>query len=173
MKPATGVKTPNSHQNKSDLPTILVIDDLLDNLFVFQKLIEKNLKTHRVLMTNNPSEGLKLASHHQPDAILLDFQMPEMNGVELCKKLKADKSLENIPVILITGNLITPKLKSEVIAAGPLNCLVKPIEMTELISTLQSVLKRKNSKINPKKPTQNVFRRLSNAKKIKDRFMRK
>ncbi len=162
----------NSSQKQPPLPTILVVDDLLENLFIFQKLIEKNLKTHRVLMTNNPLEGLKLASNHHPDAILLDFQMPNIDGVELCRRLKADKSLKSIPVILITGNLVTSKLKAEGLKAGALDFLVKPIDMTVLISKLHDVLNSNSSQGKSKKQVKNLKWRLPYVKKIKDRLKR-
>ena len=146
------VSNSSSQIEKPDLPTILVVDDLLDNLIVFQKLIEKNLKTHRVLMCNNPLESLKMAAEHLPDVILLDFQMPEINGLELCRKLKADPVLRQIPVLLISAALVTKKLKEEGRRAGAVDFLVKPIDMSDLSAKLCTAIQNKNAFNQPQKP---------------------
>ena len=127
----------------SVISTILVVDDTLNNLFVFQQLIEHSFKTHRVLMTTDPLEGIKMASDNHPDVILLDFQMPMINGIEVCKRLKADESVMNIPIILITGNFITPLLKAEGLDAGASDLIVKPIDIAELTAKIKVVLRSK------------------------------
>ncbi|MBT3226704.1 MAG: response regulator [Deltaproteobacteria bacterium] len=127
----------------SVISTILVVDDTLNNLFVFQQLIEHSFKTHRVLMTTDPLEGIKMASDNHPDVILLDFQMPMINGIEVCKRLKADESVMNIPIILITGNFITPLLKAEGLDAGASDFIVKPIDIAELTAKIKVVLRSK------------------------------
>ncbi|MBU3917528.1 response regulator [bacterium] len=124
--------------------TILVVDDTLNNLFVFQELIEQNFKSHRMLMTTDPKEGLKMASDHHPDAILLDFQMPGINGIEVCRRLKADASIMDIPVILITGTFVTPQLKAEGLDAGASDFIVKPIDIAELTAKIKVVLRGKH-----------------------------
>jgi signal transduction histidine kinase len=133
----------NGLLDQAVLPTILIVDDLQNNLNVFQKLIENNMKTNPLLMTTDPREAFKMALTHHPDAILLDFQMPEMNGIELCKRLKADKSLTDIPVLIITGNLVTPDLKAEGLDAGACDFIVKPIDMAEFIAKVRRVLRTK------------------------------
>lgn len=132
-----------SQPDPSSVPSILVVDDALNNLFVFQHLIEYSFKSHRVLMTTDPSEGFRLASDNHPDAILLDYQMPGINGIELCKQLKADESLMNIPIILFTGNLITPQLKADGLDAGASDFIVKPIDIAELTAKIKVVLRSK------------------------------
>ncbi len=135
--------TTNPGADLSELPSILVVDDTLNNLFVFQHLIEYNFQSHRVLMTTDPLEGLNMAFEHHPDAILLDYKMPKMDGIELCRQLKTDKAVMNIPIILITGNLITPQLKAEGLDAGASDFIVKPIDITELTAKIKVVLRNK------------------------------
>ncbi|MBU2513484.1 response regulator [bacterium] len=137
--------TTDKQKKQTVFPTILVVDDILENLLVFQQLIKHNLRYHRVLLTTDPGEGFKMANAHQPDAILLDFQMPGSNGIELCKRLKAVKSLEDTPILLFTGNLITPELKAKGLKAGATDFIAKPIDMVEFIDKIKTVLFAKYS----------------------------
>lgn len=80
--------------------SVLIIDDTATNL----KLISGLLKdTYMVLVANNGLRGLEIARSHKPDLILLDVMMPEMDGYEVCRALKRDQELSEIPVIFLTS----------------------------------------------------------------------
>ena len=80
---------------------ILVVDDEPDFCSIVQGHLEK--EGFEVELAYNGIEGLEKVQANPPDAIVLDVMMPEMDGYELCKKLKADEKCCNIPIILLTA----------------------------------------------------------------------
>lgn len=88
----------SSQSNKS---TILIVDDSPTNI----KVLGESLKSlYRVRLATNGSKALEIAgSPDPPDIILLDIIMPDMDGYEVCRRLKADSNTKNIPVIFITA----------------------------------------------------------------------
>lgn len=105
---ATDVMHPAVTDKKS---TILVVDDTPTNIDVLTGLLSDE---YRVLAATNGENALKLAnSPNRPDLILLDIMMPEMDGMEVCRRLKDNPETESIPIIFLTG-----KTKVEDIASG-------------------------------------------------------
>lgn len=80
---------------------ILVVDDEPDFAAIVQGNLEK--EGFEVEVAYNGIEGLEKVHAHPPDAIVLDVMMPEMDGYEVCKKLKADEKCCDIPIILLTA----------------------------------------------------------------------
>jgi len=120
---------------------ILMIDDEAD----FCKLIKINLELiggFEVTIAANGKQGLALAKKLEPDLILLDITMPQMDGFQVLSKLKADANTIEIPVIMLTA--ITDETAK--IRASQLyneEYLTKPMEISELRSMIEDVLKRK------------------------------
>ena len=84
--------------------TILVIDDTPANLSLLNQLLREH---YRVKLANNGMKGLALAAASVPDLILLDIMMPEMDGYEVCRRLKADPATARTPVIFLTAKMET------------------------------------------------------------------
>lgn len=85
----------------SEKKTILVVDDEPDFCSIVQNQLEK--EGFEVEIAYNGIEGLEKVHANPPDAIVLDVMMPEMDGYEVCRKLKADEKYVDIPVILLTA----------------------------------------------------------------------
>jgi len=85
----------------SDKKRILVVDDEPD----FASIVKKNLEKEgfEVEVAYDGVEGLEKVKANPPDAIVLDVMMPEMDGYEMCSKLKADEQLADIPVVMLTA----------------------------------------------------------------------
>jgi two-component system, cell cycle response regulator len=139
---------------------ILVVDDVPINIEVlFQTLKSRN---YQISMANNGAHALELIPKLQPDLILLDIMMPVMDGIETCKRLKADESTRDIPVIFITA-----KGRSEDVVegfnAGGLDYITKPFQLEEVISRvethlkLRKTLKEKDNLISELKDTQEIL----------------
>ncbi|MCP4756053.1 MAG: response regulator [Proteobacteria bacterium] len=156
----------NNIQNSTCSTTILVVDDLQNNLKVFKGFIKSSFRDHRVLTTTDPMEGLKMAADYKPDAILLDYQMPGMDGINFCRTLKADRTLKNIPVLLITGHMITPKLKADGLEAGASDFLVKPIDMVEFTAKIRVVLRTKRLEDELKQANRNLRQEVAHRKEV-------
>ena len=83
---------------------ILEIDDNQDNLEAVKAVLARALKGAAVLMAESGAKGLELALAEDPDMILLDILMPEMDGFEVCRRLKAHERLKDIPVVFMTAD---------------------------------------------------------------------
>ncbi len=81
-------------------PTILVVDDTPANLTLLANLLKEQ---YRIKVANNGIKALELAAAAPPDLVLLDIMMPEMDGYEVCRRLKADESTRKVPVIFLTA----------------------------------------------------------------------
>jgi len=97
---------------------------------------------HIVISALDGAEALRLAQAEVPDLIMLDVQMPKMNGIEVCKQLKADPKLQNIPVVFLSVRGDRGEIK-EGMLAGAAEYLVKPFSPVELIRRVNEVLGRK------------------------------
>ncbi len=82
-------------------PTVLVVDDQPVNV---QSLYQVFAEDHQVLMAMRGEQALKLCASRQPDLVLLDVEMPDMDGYEVCRRLKADPLTREIPVIFVTAH---------------------------------------------------------------------
>ncbi|MBJ6749070.1 response regulator [Geomonas anaerohicana] len=80
--------------------TLLVVDDTIDNLIILYKVLRSE---YQVIGANSGIEALRLVQTAAPDLILLDIMMPEMDGYEVCRQLKQDPRLQDIPVIFISA----------------------------------------------------------------------
>ena len=81
---------------------LLLVDDQPANLDVLRRVLEN--QGYRIMLAPSGQVALKSAARAQPDLILLDVMMPEMDGYEVCRRLKADAATRDIPVIFITAN---------------------------------------------------------------------
>ena len=120
------------------LHTVLYIEDNPSNLKLVAQLLGQRKHIH-MLTTHLPELGIELAKSRKPDLILLDINMPGMNGYELLKALKADGNLKDIPVIALTANAM-PRDAARVIAAGFSAYLTKPINVAEFFGTVDRYL---------------------------------
>src|SRR5687767_11750031 len=104
---------------------ILIVDDIPANLAVLSGALEP--KGYEILAASDGATALKLAVKARPDLILLDVMMPEVNGLETCRRLKADEATRNIPVIFITARIEMESVV-EAFHAGGVDYVVKPFQ---------------------------------------------
>jgi sigma-B regulation protein RsbU (phosphoserine phosphatase) len=117
---------------------ILVVDDTPANLQVLAGMLKD--RGYRVRPVPGGKLALAAARRDPPDLILLDINMPEMNGYEVCEHLKADDALTGIPVIFISA-LTEPLDKVKAFATGGVDYLTKPFQMEELHARVETHLK--------------------------------
>lgn len=131
--------------------TILIVDDSKH----IRKQLEIYLKSENysnLLFADSVQEAFKLLKMETPEAvsssgvglILMDFNMPTINGVEACRRIKAVKHLKDIPIIMITAYNIDDKLQST-FDAGTVYYIKKPLDKVELIARISSLLKPNRS----------------------------
>jgi signal transduction histidine kinase len=109
--------------------TILIVDDTPANLGV----IVESLEGHglRVVVATRGEEALQRANYVQPDLVLLDVMMPDMNGFEICRRLKAQPSTRDIPVIFMTS-LASVEDKVTGFSVGGIDYVTKPLHVEEV-----------------------------------------
>ncbi len=122
--------------------TLLLADDERDIIDFLKYNLEK--EGFAILTAANGSEALLQAKHH-PDLILLDVMMPEMNGHDVVRALKADQATSSIPVIFLTARISE---LDEVIGLelGADDYVTKPISIPKLIARIKSALRKKSGK---------------------------
>lgn len=116
---------------------ILIIDDILENLdLLFTMLVEQGYEVRRVL---SGEQALKVVEFDPPDLILLDIRMPDMDGYEVCQRLKAIPSRADIPVIFLSAlNDALDKVKA--FSVGGVDYITKPFYLEEVLSRIESQL---------------------------------
>ena len=124
---------------------ILAIDDIKENLVAIKETIEDLMPDYLVLTAQSGKEGLKIARDEHPDTILLDIVMPEMDGYEVCKKLKEDELTRHIPIIVLTAIRIDTESKIQGLEVGADAFLSKPIDTEELIAQINVMLRIKKA----------------------------
>lgn len=115
------------------MPTILLVDDEPETLLLFQLALE--WRGYRVLLSENGVVALRIAGRQIPDLIITDWNMPIMDGVELCQKLKSFSALAQIPVILLSARL-PPALQPWLWTVFRR----KPVDLVELETTVGLLL---------------------------------
>lgn len=125
------------------VPTILVVDDNKRNLQVVGNILHD--EKYKVAMAINGSTALKLASQLKPDLVLLDIMMPEMDGYEVCKKLKENPETKDIPVIFLTAKVETDDIV-EGFNLGGVDYITKPFKQKELLVRIKTQLDLLESK---------------------------
>ena len=117
---------------------ILIVDDVAANLAVLTAALEP--EGYEVLAVPGGLATLTVAAKAQPDLILLDVMMPELDGLELCRRLKADDATRTIPVLFITArNEMTSVV--EAFRAGGVDYIVKPFQTEEVLSRVNTHLR--------------------------------
>ena len=118
-------------------PLILIAEDSLTQSQRLQFILEQ--QGYRVIPTANGRLALEAARRHKPALLISDVIMPEMNGYELCKRVKAEPSLADLPVILVT-TLSDPHDVIRGLECRADNFILKPYEANHLLRRIQFVL---------------------------------
>ncbi len=117
---------------------ILIIDDTEDNLLLASRMLKRN--GYEVLTSNSGKNALSILENTIPDLVLLDFTMPEMNGVEVCKVLKSIEKTRLIPIIFLSGNNSSDNVVSG-LEAGAVDYISFPFKESEIMARIKTHLK--------------------------------
>ena len=113
---------------------ILIVDDTLSSRILLGDLLDLNGYT--VLSAASGPEALKVLETETPDLILLDVLMPEMNGYQVCRRIRENPSMQTLPVIMMTG-LDPSEEMAKGREAGATDIVVKPIHLADLLERLK------------------------------------
>jgi len=119
----------------AEKPTVLVVDDTADNLALMAALLKDS---YRVKVVNHGEKGLAIAnSAHPPDLILLDIMMPQIDGYEVCRRLKANPATCDIPVIFLTAKS-DEEAEEKGFELGAVDYITKPISPPILLARVHN-----------------------------------
>jgi len=123
---------PDSPKTES---VVLIVDDSQENLRLAARFLE-SLGGYRPILVRNPARTIEIALRRQPEAVLMDIMMPEMDGYEVCRQLKRTPELADIPVVFVTAKEDEASI-GKAFAAGGVDYVVKPLDRRALGVRLQ------------------------------------
>jgi len=119
---------------------VLIIDDQTTGRTILEKVIEQIADNLDVHAFGSPTEALEWIDQHDPDLIITDYRMPEMNGVEFIREVRARPHCENVPLMMIT--VVSEKeVRYEALDAGATAFLTRPIDQIECRTSCRNLLK--------------------------------
>ena len=117
--------------------TVLIVEDNDKNMKLARDVLQN--KGYKTLEAVTGEEGVKLAKENIPDLVLMDIQLPGINGIDALKQLRADPKTARIPVIALTAS-VTPTDRSQITAAGFDAFVGKPINLKEFVETVRRLV---------------------------------
>ena len=114
--------------------TVLIIEDDEQNLYLMRFLLEKKGLT--VIEARNGRDGIQMAMAHRPKAILLDIQLPEMDGLAVAAELKAHRELKGTPIIAVTSYAMVGD-RERIMEAGATGYIEKPIDPETFVEEIR------------------------------------
>ncbi|MBO0348989.1 response regulator [Phormidium pseudopriestleyi FRX01] len=122
------------HPDLANPITILIVDDVLDNIRLLSRiLVKRGYQTRKAL---NGSMALTAIKASKPHLILLDVQMPEMSGFELCQLIKSHPDTADIPIIFVSANDDSSE-KRKAIQFGGVDYIPKPFNIEKLVEVIK------------------------------------
>lgn len=121
-------------------PKILIVDDDAATRAIVKRYLTANGFT--VVMTDNGSEALLLIRESRPDLVLLDVEMPGLDGFSVCRVLKKDTASRQTPVIMMSGNMTQERDFIQGFEGGADDYINKPLSLPVLVARIQAVLRR-------------------------------
>ncbi|MFN9482659.1 MAG: PAS domain-containing protein [Pseudanabaena sp.] len=125
------------HASKVALPLILIADDSEANISTLAAYLEA--KGYRLLLAKNGQEAIAIAKEYCPDLILMDIQMPVIDGLEATRQIRLDPKLVNVPIIAITA-LAMRGDREQCLLAGANKYIMKPVKLKQLSSDIRQLL---------------------------------
>jgi two-component system cell cycle response regulator DivK len=119
---------------------ILIDEDNEKNMKLVRDVLQ--VKGYATLEAGNAEDGIRLAAEHIPDLVLMDIQLPGMNGIDALGVLRADPATADIPVIAVTASVMQQDRK-QITEAGFDGYIGKPINLKEFLDTVRAMLERR------------------------------
>lgn len=116
---------------------ILIVEDNDLNLKLFRDLL--NAHGYETIETKEGLEAIALTKRERPDLVLMDIQLPEISGLDVTRRIKADESVRDIPIIAVTAFAMKDD-EEKILAAGCQAYLSKPISIVTFLSTVKQYL---------------------------------
>ena len=122
------------------MPRILVVEDNEDNRDSLSRRLER--RGFEVLMAHDGRHGVEMAAAEKPDLILMDMNMPEMDGWEATRMIKSTPDAADVPVIALTAHAMTGD-RERALESGCSDYHTKPVEFQKLLAQIETLLQRR------------------------------
>jgi two-component system cell cycle response regulator DivK len=120
---------------------VLIVEDNDKNLKLVRDILQA--KGYRTIEAGTGEDGVRLAAEHRPDLVLMDIQLPGINGIEALRRLRADPATAAIPVAAVTASVMQQDRRT-ITEAGFDAYIGKPIDLKEFLATVRALLEPKN-----------------------------
>lgn len=117
---------------------VLIVDDTEINLILFEALVKKIEGTQSISFSV-ATEGLTWAQKNEPDLVIVDYMMPELDGLEFIRRLRATPGKENLPILMVTAN-DQKQVRYQALEMGAADFLTKPVDKTEFLARAGNML---------------------------------
>jgi phosphoserine phosphatase RsbU/P len=146
-------------------PRIVIIDDNANDLQVTRRFLER--RGYDAIPAQSGEEGLRLAQQLMPDAIIVDYRMPVMDGFEVTRRVKLDPALQTIPVLMLTGSDSAEHVV-EGLGAGAEDFVTKGSDVEIVVARLRSLLRMKAYQDQLRRMNQQMTRDLQIARRVQE-----
>jgi two-component system cell cycle response regulator DivK len=119
------------------MSTILIVEDNEKNMKLVRDILRH--KGHTTLEAATGEEGVRLALAHRPELILMDIQLPDIDGIEALRQIRAEHALDTTPVIAVSASVM-PDDKQKIVTSGFDAFVTKPINLKQFQETVQRFL---------------------------------
>ncbi len=127
---------------------LLVVDDNPTNLELMARIVESQLPEVRSFTARSAEEGFRLIEAERIDGAFVDVQMPQIDGFEMCRRLKGDPLTAHIPVVLLTAHIATPQSRAEGLDAGAQDFISQPVSNIEMLARIRVMLRLQREREN-------------------------
>src|SRR4051812_11205637 len=134
---------PNEQKSHDAYPIVLVVDDIQKNIQVVGGIL--NAAGFEVMPATSGAQAFERIKRQLPDLILLDFMMPDVNGIEVCRQLKSNPVTKKIPVIFLTASNEMEHLV-QAFEVGAVDYVTKPFQADELLARVRTHLELKKAR---------------------------
>ena len=119
------------------MKTILIVEDNEKNMKLVRDILRHN--GHATIEAPTGGEGVRLASEKRPDLILMDIQLPDIDGIEALRRIREYRSLDTVPVIAVSASVM-PDDQQKIVTSGFDAFVTKPINLKHFLDTVQRFL---------------------------------
>ena len=119
------------------MSTILIVEDNEKNMKLVRDILRH--KGHATLEAATGAEGVRLALEAQPDMVLMDIQLPDIDGIEALRQIRLTSALDAVPVIAVSASVM-PDDQQKIVTSGFDAFVTKPINLKQFVDTVQRIL---------------------------------
>ncbi len=119
------------------MTTILIVEDNEKNMKLVRDILRHH--GHETVEAGSGEDGVRLAAERRPDLVLMDIQLPDIDGIEALRRIRRDGSLDAIPVIAVSASVM-PDDQQKIVTSGFDAFITKPINLKQFLATVQRLL---------------------------------